>query len=99
MTGDPSPPALRRGSRILGWLTFAGFELAVFVLVWIAASIRCCAANPGASPQSASEWVALGILAAMMLLLGAAVGLGAAFGAEALLRLAGKVRRRGGSGS
>ncbi len=89
------PPTLRRSARIVGWLTFALFELTVSVLVWLVASIRCCAASAGAAPQSASEWVALALFAATMLLLGAAMGLGTAFAAEGLLRVAGRFTKPG----
>lgn len=89
--GSPVRPALRRSSRIAGWIAFAGFELLVLALTWVVASIRCCGSASGASPQSASEWVAFGLIGIVMLLLGAAVGLGAAFIVEGLLRLLSRV--------
>lgn len=93
MTGT-TQPTFRRGARVSGWIAFAAFEAIIFLLVRIAASIRCCVSTAGPAPQSASEWVALGLFAALMLLLGAAVGLGAALSAEGLLRLLDRLIRR-----
>lgn len=80
-------PVLRSAARIAGWIGFAVFELLAVTLGWIVASIRCCGSSSGAAPQSGGEWVALAILAALMLLLGAAVGGGVALAVEGALRL------------
>lgn len=90
-------PILRPAARIAGWVGFAAFELLVVALGWIVASIRCCGAGGAAGPQSADEWAGLAILAALMLLLGAAVGGGVALAVEGALRLAGRLI--GGRGS
>lgn len=91
---EPPPAAVRRTARAFGWILFAAFELFIAGSVYVVASARCCNASGGAAPQSAAEWVALGLFAVTMLLLGASVGLGGALCGEGLIRLFGRVRKR-----
>ena len=78
---------LRRSAKLAGWIGFASFELLVFGLVSLVASVRCCGADSPAGPQSPGEWLALALFAPVMLLLGVAVGSGVAVALEGLLRL------------
>jgi hypothetical protein len=78
---------LRRSAKLAGWIGFASFELLVFALVSLVASVRCCGADSPAGPQSPGEWLALALFAPVMLLLGVAVGSGVAVALEGLLRL------------
>ena len=90
---------VRRSARYAGWSGFLAFELMVFMLARTLAEIRCCTASGSVRPQSSVEWGALMVFGVVMLLLGAATGVGLALGVEAMLRLIGGFNgRRGRTG-